>query len=43
MIILGLMKVISASKIQISQSYKTQSQNIDFMSPNYDLISQSMR
>lgn len=37
------MKVISASKIQISQSYKAQSQNTDFMSPNYELISQSIR
>lgn len=37
------MKVISASKIQISQNYKAQSQNTDFMSPNYELISQSIR
>lgn len=40
---LRLMMVISASKIQISQSYKAQSQNTDFMSPNYELKSQSMR
>lgn len=37
------MKVISASKIQISQSYKAQCQNTDFMSPNYELKSQSIR